>query len=168
MGMVMFLTALKDIPGDAESDEILLDLGSELPASMKVEKAQFERLVRAKTQSEKALIVDEIIAQMRKSTTGTDAWWIDLGKQWGGAIGEAFRISDSEYRRDRQNFIKHIQGMGWLLEAPPRDVSPESLRKIRAIASYDNETDSITPQYISNFFKASLEFIDYIVGEGKK
>ncbi len=168
MGMVMFLTALKDIPGDAESDEILLDLSSELPASMKVEKAQFERLVRAKSQNEKAAITDEIIAQMRKNLTGTDAWMIDLGNQWGGAIGEAFKITDSEYRRDRQNFIKNLQGMGWLLESPPKDVSAESLKKIRAIAAYDNETDSITPEFINNFFKASLSFIDYIVTEGKK
>ncbi len=168
MGMVMFLTALKDIPGDQESDEILLDLGSELPASMKVEKAQFERLVRAKSQSEKAAITDEIIASMRKNLTGTDAWMIDLGNQWGGAIGEAFRITDSQYRRDRQNFIKNLQGMNWLLEAPPRDVSAESLKKIRAIASYNNETDSITPEFINNFFKTSLDFIDYIIAEGKK
>lgn len=168
MGMVMFLTALKDIPGDAESDEILLDLSSELPASMKVEKARFERLVRAKSQNEKAAITDEIIAQMRKNLTGTDAWMIDLGNQWGGAIGEAFKITDSEYRRDRQNFIKNLQGMGWLLESPPKDVSAESLKKIRAIAAYDNETDSITPEFINNFFKASLSFIDHIVAEGKK
>jgi TonB family protein len=168
MGMVMFLTALKDIPGDAESDEILLDLGKELPASMKIEKAQFERLVRAQTQSEKAVIIDEIIAQMRKGLTGTDVWWLDLGKHWGGAIGEAFRITDSEYRRDRQNFIKNLQGMGWLLEAPPKDVSAESLSKIRAIAAYDTETDSVTPQFINNFFKTSLNFIEYIVGDSKK
>ena len=168
MGLVMFLTALKDIPSDDESNQILLDLGNELPATMKSEKSQFERLVAAKSQGEKTRIIDEIVASMRKDLTGTDAWMIDLGKQWGGAIGEAFRITDSEYRRDRQNFIKNLEGMNWLLESPPKDLSEQSLGKIRAIALYNGETDTITPQFINNFFKTSLDFIDYMVNEGKK
>jgi TonB family protein len=168
MGMVMFLTSLRDIPGDEESDQILLELSDELPVSMKTEKALFEKLVRAKSQGEKASAIDEIIASMRKDLTGTDAWMIDLGKQWGGAIGEAFKITGSDYRLDRKDFIKSLQGMSWLLESPPADISAESLRRIRAIASYDNETDSITPEFIKNFFRTSLEFIEYIVGESKK
>ena len=168
IGLIMFLTALKEIPSDEESDQILLDLGSELPASMKAEKAQFEKLVAAKSQDEKARIIDEIVTTMRKDLSGTDAWMIDLGKQWGGALGEAFRITDSEYRRDRQNFIKNIEGMNWLLEAPPKDLSEVSLDKIRAIAQYNGETDRITPQFINNFFKTSLDFIDYMVNDGKK
>jgi TonB family protein len=168
MGLIMFLTALKDIPGDAESDEILLALGKELPAVMKAEKSQFERLVGAKTPGEKSKIIDEIIAAMRKDLTGTDAWMIDLGERWGGALGEAFRITESNYRRDRQDFIGNLQGMNWLLEAPPKDLSAKSLDKIRAIASYNNETDTITPEFINNFFKTSLEFIDYMINDGKK
>jgi hypothetical protein len=167
MGMVMFLTALKDIPNDEESDQILLQLGRELPASMKAEKSQFERLVNA-AQPDKGRIIDEIVGSMRRELTGTDAWTLDLGKQWGGAIGEAFKIAGSEYRRDRDNFIKSIQGMNWLLESPPKDLSAASLEKIRAIAAYNNETDSITPAFINSFFKSSLEFIDHIVAEGKK
>src|SRR5215213_6622582 len=62
MGLIMFLTALKDIPGDAESDQILLDLSAQLPAAMKAEKSQFERLVRAQSPGEKSKIIDEIIA----------------------------------------------------------------------------------------------------------
>ena len=168
MGLVMFLTALKDIPGDDESNQILLDLGNELPAVMKTEKSQFERLVAAKSQGEKSRIIDEIIASMRKDLNGTDAWIVDLGKRWGGSLGEAFRITESDYSRDRQNFIGNLQGMNWLLEAPPKDVSGESLEKIRAIASYNNETDTITPQFINKFFKTSLDFIDYIINNGKK
>jgi len=168
MGMVMFLSALKDIPGDAESDQILLELSDELPPSMRTEKSLFEKLVRAKSQTEKASVIDEIIASMRKNLTGTDAWMIDLGKQWGGAIGEAFKISGSDFQLDRKGFIKSLQGMSWLLESPPQDVSAESLKRIREIAAYDNETDSITPEFINKFFKKSLEFIDYIVAESKK
>ena len=168
MGLVMFLTALKEIPGDAESDQILLDLGEELPATMKSDRAQFERLVKAKSQGEKSKIIDEIVAAMRKDLSGTDAWMIDLGKNWGGAIGEAFRISDSEYKRDRQNFVRNLEGMNWLLESPPKDISDVSLGKIRAIAEYNGETDRITPQFINNFFKTSLDFIDFMVGENKK
>jgi TonB family protein len=168
MGLVMFLTALKDIPGDEESDQILLELGSELPATMKAEKSQFERLVEAKSAGEKSRIIDEINASIRKDLKGTDAWMVDLGKHWGGAIGEAFKITGSEYRRDRQVFIKNLEGMNWLLEAPPKDISEESLSKIRAIASYNGETDRITPEFINNFFKTSLDFIDYMVNDGKK
>jgi len=168
MGLVMFLTAMKDIPGDEESAQILRDLGNELPASMKTEKSQFDKLARAKTASEKGRIIDEIIASMRKDSTGTDTWMIDLGKQWGGAIGEAFKITDSEYRRDRQNFIKSLQGMNWLLESPPKDISEETIDKIRAIASYNDETDAITPEFISDFFKASFDFIQYMIDDGKR
>jgi TonB family protein len=168
MGLVMFLTALKDIPGDEESDRILLDLGNEMPAAMKTDKAQFERLVSAKSQDEKSKIIDEIVASMRRDLTGTDAWMVDLGKNWGGAIGEAFRITDSEYRRDRQNFIKNLEGMNWLLESPPKGISEVSLDKIRAIAAYNGENDRVTPQFINNFFKTSLDFIDYMVSDGKK
>jgi TonB family protein len=168
MGLVMFLTAMKDIPGDDETDQIMRGLGAELPASMNAEKQQFDRLASAKSQSEKAAIIDEIIASVRKDLTGTDAWMIDLGKHWGGAIGEAFRITDSNYRRDRRNFIKNLQGMNWLLESPPKNISPETLEKIRTISSYNGETDTITPEFISNFFKASLTFIDYMINDAKK
>ncbi len=168
MGLVMFLTAMKDIPGDEESGQILRDLGNELPASMKAEKSRFEKLARAKTASEKGRIIDEIIASIRKDSTGTDTWMIDLGKQWGNAIGEAYKITDSEYRRDRQNFIKSLQGMNWLLESPPKDISEETIDKIRAIASYNDETDAITPEFISDFFKASLDFIQYMIDDGKR
>ncbi len=168
MGMVMFLTALKEIPGDPETDEILLQLSSELPASMRTDKAMFQKLVRAKSQSARAAAIDEIIASIRKNLTGTDAWMVDLGKQWGDAIGEAFKISGSNYQLDRKDFIKSLQGMSWLLESPPKEISEESLTRIRAIASYDTETDSITPEFINDFFKKSLEFIEYMVGESKK
>jgi len=168
MGMAMFLSAMKELPGDEETDQIMLEMGNEMPPAMKVEKSRFERLVNARSQSEKARITDEIIAAMRKNLTGTQAWMIDLGAHWGGAIGEAFKISDSEFRRDRQNFIKNLQSMNWLLETPPKDVSEESLNKIRAVAAYNNETDSITPQFIESFFKSSLAFMDHIISEGKK
>lgn len=168
MGMVMFLTSLKEISGDEESDQILLDLSDELPASMRTEKALFEKLVRAKSQSEKSSVIDEIIATMRKDLTGTDAWMVDLGKQWGGAIGEAFKIKGSDYRLDRKGFIKNLQGMSWLLESPPQGISAESVRRIRAVADYDTENDAITPEFMENFFKSSLEFLEYIVSESKK
>jgi TonB family protein len=168
MGLIMFLTAMKDIPGDEETGQILHELGDELPASMNAEKEQFDRLASAKSQSEKSAIIDEIISSARKDLTGTDAWLADLGKQWGGAIGEAFRITESNYRRDRRNFIKNLQGMNWLLESPPKDISAETLDKIRAISAYDGETDSITPEFISKFFKSSLTFIDYMINDAKK
>ncbi|HVE58613.1 MAG TPA: energy transducer TonB [Pyrinomonadaceae bacterium] len=167
MGLAMFLTAMKDIPGDEESAQILRDLGDELPAAMKTEKSQFDKLARAKSASEKGRIIDEIIASMRKDLTGTDAWMIDLGKQWGGAIGEAFKITDSEYSRERQKFIKSLQGMNWLLESPPKDISENTIDKIRAIASYNDETDAISPEFISDFFKASFDFIQYMIDDGK-
>ncbi|MEP6903058.1 MAG: energy transducer TonB [Actinomycetota bacterium] len=168
MGLVMFLTALKDLPTDDETNQILRDLGNEIPAGMKAEKAQFDKLARAKSASEKSKLIDEIIASMRQDLTGTDAWLIDLGKQWGSAIGEAFKITDSNYRKDRQTFIKGLQGMNWLLESPPKDISEDTLEKIRAIASYNDETDAISPEFISDFFKSSLEFIQYMIDQGKR
>lgn len=168
MGLAMLLTAMKDIPGDEESARILSELGDGLPATIKADKSQFERLARAKSTSEKSKIADEIIASVRKDLTGTDAWMVDLGKQWGGAIGEAFKITDSEYSRDRQKFIKSLQGMNWLLESPPKDMSEETIDKIRAIASYNDETDAITPEFISDFFKASFDFIEYMVNDEKR
>lgn len=168
MGLVMFLTALKDLPTDDETNQIMRDLGNEIPAGMAAEKAQFEKLARAKSAGEKGKIIDEIVASMRKDLTGTDVWMIDLGKQWGSAIGEAFKISDSNYRRDRQTFIKSLQGMNWLLESPPKDISEDILEKIRAISSYNDETDAISPEFISDFFKASLDFIQYMIDEGKR
>jgi TonB family protein len=167
IGLVMFLTTMKELPGNEESAQILRDLSNQLPASMKAEKSQFDKLARAKSASEKGKIIDEIIASVRKDATGTDAWMIDLGKQWGSAIGEAYKITDSEYRRDRQNFIKNLQGMNWLLESPPKDISEETIDKIRAIASYNDETDAITSEFISDFFKASLDFIQYMIDDGK-
>jgi TonB family protein len=168
IGLVMFLSAMKDLPGDEESDQILRDLGSELPESMKTDKSQLERLARAETSDEKGIIVEEIIVSMRKKSNGSEVWMIDLGKHWGSAIGEAFKITNSNYNRDRQNFIKNLQGMGWLLEAPPKDISPETLKKIRTIASFNSETDTVSPQFIADFFKASLEFIEFMINDGKR
>lgn len=168
LGLAMFLTAMKDLPGNEESAQILRNLAAELPAAMKAEKSQFDKLARAKSTKEKSKIVDEIIDSIRKDLTGADAWMIDLGIQWGGAIGEAFKITDSEYSRERQNFIKNLQGMNWLLESPPKDISEETIDKIRAIASYNDETDAITSEFISDFFKASFDFIEYMVNDEKR
>ena len=167
MGLAMFLTALKEIPMDEETSQILRELGNELPVGMKDEKAKFDKLARAKSASEKGRIVDEIVASMRKDLTGTDAWMVDFGKQWGSAIGEAFKVTQSNYSKDRQNFIKGLQGMNWLLESPPKDISEDVLDKIRAISSYNDETDAISPEFISDFFKASLDFIQYMIDDGK-
>jgi hypothetical protein len=60
-----------------------------------------------------------------------------------------------------------LQGMNWLLESPPKDISEETIDKIRAIASYNDETDAITSEFISDFFKASLDFIQYMIDGGK-
>ncbi len=167
MGLAMFLTALNEIPTDDETNQILRQLGDELPAGMEAEKAKFDRLARAKSSSEKRKLIDEIVVSMRKSLTGTDAWMVDFGKQWGGAIGEAFKVTESNYSKDRQNFIKGLQGMNWLLESPPKDISEDVLDKIRAISSYNDETDAISPEFISDFFKASLDFIQYMIDDGK-
>ncbi len=167
MGLVMFLTAFKEIPADDETNQILRELGNEIPAGMKADKSQFDRLARAKSNGEKRKIIDEIIVSMRKDLSGTDAFMIDFGKQWGSAIGEAFKITESNFTKDRQPFIKGLQGMNWLLESPPKDISEDVLEKIRAIASYNDETDAISPEYISDFFKSSLDFIQFMIDEGK-
>ena len=167
MGLAMFLTALKEIPMDEEFSRILRELGNELPAGMMNEKTKFDKLARAKSTGEKGRIVDDIVASMRKDLTGTDLWMVDFGKQWGSAIGEAFKITESNYGKDRQNFIKAVQGMNWLLESPPKDIPEEMLDKIRAISSYNDETDAISPEFISDFFKASLDFIQYMIDDGK-
>ncbi len=167
MGLVMFLTALKEIPTDEETSQILRELGNELPAGMKDEKTKFDKLARARSANEKGKIVDEIVASMRKDLTGTDLWMVDFGKQWGSAIGEAFKVTESNYSKDRQDFIKGLQGMNWLLESPPKDISEDVLDKIRAISSYNDETDAISPEFISDFFKASLDFIQYMIDDGK-
>ncbi len=168
MGLAMFLTALKDLPIDNEANQILRDFGNEIPAEMNIEKSQFDKLARAKSSSEKGKVIDEIIASMRKNLSGTDVWNIDFGKQWGGAIGEAYKITDSNFRKDRETFIKNLQGMNWLLESPPKDISDETLEKIRAIASYNDETDAISPEYINDFFKSSLEFVQFMIDESKR
>ena len=168
IGLAMFLTALKDLPIDNEANEILRDFGSEIPAGTNIEKSQFDKLVRAKSSSEKGKIIDEIIASMRKNLTGTDVWTIDFGKQWGGAIGEAYKITDSKFRKDRETFIKNLQGMNWLLESPPKDISEDVLEKIRAISSFNDETDAISPEYINDFFKSSLDFIQFMINESKR
>lgn len=167
MGLVMFLTALKDIPADEEMNEILRSMGDEIPAGVKLEKSQFDKLARART-SEKGKIIDEMISSTRKDLTGSDAWVVDLGKQWGAAIGEAFKIAAGNFRGDRQNFIKSLQAMNWLLESPPEDMPEDILEKIRAISSYNDETDAISPEFINDFFRASLDFIQFMVDQDKK
>jgi TonB family protein len=167
MRLVMFLTALKDIPSDDATNRILHELGDEIPAGMSAQKAQIERLARAKTPGEKSKLIDEIIASMRRDLTGTDIWMIDFGMQWGSTIGEAFKITESNYGKDRQTFIKGLQGMNRLLESPPKDIPEEVLEKIRAISSYNDEADAISPEYISDFFKSSLDFIQSMIDNGK-
>jgi TonB family protein len=168
MGLAMFLTSLKDIPTDDEANQILREFGNLIPAEMNIEKSQFDKIVRAKSASEKAKIIDEIIGSMRKNLSGTDVWNIDFGKQWGGAIGEAYKITDSNFRKDRETFIKNLQGMNWLLESPPKDIPEETLEKIRAISSFNDETDAISPEFINDFFKSSLEFIKFMIDEGNR
>ena len=168
IGITMFLAAMKDLPGDEESAQILRDMGSTIPAGIKAEKSQFDRLASARSADEKSRIVDEIIASMREGASETDAWMIDFGRNWGGAIGEAYKISDSDFRRDRKDLIKSLEAMNWLLESPPKEISAELIGKIRTVASYNNETDRITPEFIRNFLKTSLDFMQFMVDEGKR
>ena len=50
---------------------------------------------------------------------------------------------------------------------PPKDISEDVLEQIRAIASYNDETDAISPEFINDFFKSSLEFIQFMIDQGK-
>ncbi|MBS1794792.1 MAG: TonB family protein [Acidobacteria bacterium] len=167
MAISMFLTALREIPTDEETEQILRRIANVVPPGLNVQKSQFERLARARTSADKGLIVDEIIDALRRDSTGTDVWAIDFGKQWGAALGEAYKIMASDYQRDRRSFVKNLQAMNWLLETPPKDISEETLDKIRAFASYNNESDAISPEFIGNFLKTSLDFMQYMIDAGK-
>lgn len=166
MGLAMFLTAFKEIPGDEETEAILREMANSLPDNYKVEKSQFDKLTKAKS-GEKEKIIDDLVDSLKKGATESEAWSIDFGKQWGNAIGQAYKIADGKFRGDRQSFIKSLQGMNWLLESPPKDMPEEILEKIRAIASYNDETDAISPEFINDFFKSSLDFIQFMIDRSK-
>ncbi|HEX8368487.1 MAG TPA: energy transducer TonB [Pyrinomonadaceae bacterium] len=165
-GLSMFLTALKDIEPDEEANSILREMADGFPAEFAAEREQLKRLVNAK-RSEQPRIIDDFIGSFGRRLSGTELWLFDFGKYWGTAMGQAYKLSDSNLRGDKVKFIDNINKMTALLNSAPKDIPAEILEKIRKIALVSDETDMVSPEFINDFFKASFEFIEFIAPEEK-
>jgi TonB family protein len=164
--LAMFLASLKELPADEESNKILLDIGSSLPAEFKVEKRLFERLIQAGP-IEKPQIIDSLIVSMKNGADKTDTWAINFGKCWGEAIGQAYKLSNNDYRGDRRDFIANLEMMNLLLESPPAELSEQILAKLSSMAAYNSETDTISADFIRDFLTASLNLMDYLIEQNR-
>lgn len=165
--LVMFMNALKVIPPDEEAKDILRGIARTLPASYQVSKAQFERLAKAESE-ERAQIIDDITATMRKNSSATETWAIDVGKYWGNAIGQALKLTENDFNTETKSFANSLQSLNWLLESPPAEISPEMLKRIRTIAAYNGEVDTVSPEFVKDFIKASIDFLEYIIKENER
>ncbi|HEX9959938.1 MAG TPA: energy transducer TonB [Pyrinomonadaceae bacterium] len=166
-GLSMFLTALKDIEPDEESNSILREIASSLPAEFAGEKQQLNKLASAR-RSEQGRIIDEFIAAFGRRLSGTELWLFDFGKHWGSALGQAYKLSDSSLRGDKVKFIDSINKMTALLNSAPKDIPENILGKIRKIALVNDENDMVSQEFINDFFKASFEFMEFIAPEEKE
>lgn len=164
--LAMFLASLKELPSDEESNEILLDIGNSLPAEYKIEKKLFERLVRANP-VEKPQIIDSLIDSMKNGANKTEVWGINFGRAWGEAIGQAYKLSNDDYRGDRRDFITNLEMMNLLLESPPAGLSDKMLAKLNSMAAYNSETDTISADFIRDFLAASLDLMDYLIEQSR-
>ena len=164
--LVMFMNALKVIPPDEEAKHILREIAQMMPESYQVDRAQFERLIKANVE-ERGQIIDNITSTMKQNSSKSEAWAIDVGKHWGIAMGQALKIIESDFNSETKSFANSLQSLNWLLESPPTDVSEEMLTKIRTIAAYNSEVDSISPTFVNDFIKASVDFLDYIIKENR-
>jgi TonB family protein len=163
-GLSMFLTALKDIEPDEEANSIVREIADSLPAEFAAEKAQLNKLIGAK-RSEQPRLIDDFINAFGRRLSGTDLWLFDFGKNWGTAMGQAYKLSDNNLRGDKVKFINSMNKMTVQLNAAPKDIPSNILEKIRKIALVDDENDMVSQEFINNFLKASLEFIEFIAPE---
>jgi TonB family protein len=161
VGLSMYLTFLKEFPPDEEGAANLKGLADELPENLASEKAQIYKLIKARP-SEQPKIIDETLDSLRKKSTDSENWMIDVGRQWGMALGQAAKLSKNQFRGDRLRFINSLQEMNRLLEAPPGDIPPDVLDKIRGIAAYNDESDVAAPEFIENFIAASMNFLEFM------
>jgi TonB family protein len=166
-GLSMFLTALKDIEPDEEAISIVRDIANSFPAGYAGEKQQLDKLATAK-RSEQGRIIDEFIAAFGRRLSGSELWLFDFGKHWGSALGQAYKLSDGKQRGDKVKFIDSINRMTALLNSAPKDIPENILEKIRKIALVNDENDMASQEFISDFFKASFEFIEFIAPEEKE
>jgi TonB family protein len=163
-GLSLFVTALKDIEPDEEANSILRDMANGFPAEFTEEKQQLNKLASAK-RSEHSRIIDEFIATFGRRLSGSELWLFDFGKHWGSALGQAYKLSDSNLRGDKVKFIDSINKMTALLNSAPKDIPENILEKIRKIALVNDENDMVSQEFINNFFMASFEFIEFIAPE---
>jgi TonB family protein len=166
-GLSMFLTALKDIEPDEEANSILREIANSFPAEYAGEKQQLNKLASAK-RGEQGRIIDEFIAAFGRRLSGSELWLFDFGKHWGSALGQAYKLSDTNLRGDKVKFIDSINKMTALLNSAPKDIPENILEKIRKIALVNDENDMVSQQFISDFFRASFEFIEFIAPEEKE
>lgn len=166
-GLSMFLTALKDIEPDEEAMSILREMADSFPAEFASEREQLNKLTNAR-RSEQARIIDDFIAAFGRRLSGTELWLFDFGKNWGSALGQAYKLSDNKLRGDKVKFIDSINKMTALLNSAPKDIPADILEKIRKIALVNDDGDLVSPEFINDFFRASFEFIELIAPEEKE
>jgi TonB family protein len=166
-GVGMFLTALKDVEPGEEENSILREMADSLPADFAGEKAQLNRLTTAR-RGEHVRIIDELIASFGRRLTGTQLWLFDFGKYWGDALRQAQKLSSNNPGGDKVKFIDSINKMTALLNSAPKDIPANVLEKIRRIALVNDENDMASPEFINDFLKASLEFIEFIAPDEKE
>ncbi|HLM01147.1 MAG TPA: TonB family protein [Pyrinomonadaceae bacterium] len=166
-GLSVFLTALKDIEPDEDSDAILRELAKNFPAEYPDERQQLNRLMNAR-RNEQGRIIDEFIASFGRRLSGTELWLFDFGKHWGAALGQAYKLADGNQVGDRVKFIDGINKMAALLNAAPKDIPENVLEKIRKIAPVSDENDMVSPEFINDFLQASFDFMEFIAPEEKE
>jgi hypothetical protein len=163
----MFLTALKDIEPDEEALSILREMASSFPAEFAGEGEKLNKLTSAR-RSDHARLIDDFISSFGRKLSGTELWLFDFGKNWGGALGQAYKLSDNNLRGDKVKFIDSINKMTALLNSAPKDIPADVLEKIRKIALVNDDGDLVSQEFINDFFRASLEFIELIAPEEKE
>ncbi|HEX8737369.1 MAG TPA: energy transducer TonB, partial [Pyrinomonadaceae bacterium] len=107
IGLSLFLTSLKDIEPDEDAYIILRGLTNNFPSEYASERERLNKLATAK-RSEHARIIDDFIVSFGRRLSGTELWLFDLGKHWGTAIGQAYKLSGlsgNNLRGDKVKFI---------------------------------------------------------------
>jgi hypothetical protein len=139
-------------------------MADSFPAEYAGEREQLNKLVNAR-RSDQPRIIDDFIAAFGRRLSGTELWLFNFGKHWGSALGQAYKLSDSNLRGDKVKFIDNINKLTALMNSAPKDIPADILEKIRKIALVNDENDMVSQEFINDFLKASFEFIEFIAPE---
>lgn len=161
---------LKEIGEEKELDEILLDLGKDIPDELDSEKELFQKLAASKG-VERQRAAAELNNSLKKYFSGAELTDYEIGQTIGIIIVQVmkkgFSLSGGNFQMNEVILKDNLTKLKELIKTSSSNIPPESLKQFKELASFADSANLNSEETFLRLFK-TIEPIFEIFDEEQK